>query len=224
MKCVEGFDDSLHDPLRVISLVKSLPDGLLLGSNRHRWCSIAHLTQNPHQEIISHSRPSTRRRARSSAPAPFPCPCGIGLKSVGNPKVGDRVRIERDETRYPSKGTWPQFRGKVGTVVEINRDRKRPHLTEYGTVFGAKRQRPNGSLHGSEVITWFKCYEMTALAPVSHADGTQSTPRHKTGPSRSRSPCKRPSDGRCADRAARGGAGNGRHRPRHLRRAAAQAR
>lgn len=30
-KCVEGFDDSLHDPRRVISLVKSLPDGLLLG-------------------------------------------------------------------------------------------------------------------------------------------------------------------------------------------------
>jgi ribosomal protein L21E len=34
--------------------------------------------------------------------------------------VGDRVKIQRDETRYPSKGTWPQFRGKTGTVVEIN--------------------------------------------------------------------------------------------------------
>lgn len=48
--------------------------------------------------------------------------------------VGDRVRIERDETRHPSRGTWPWFRGKTGTVVEINRDRKRPHLTEYGVV------------------------------------------------------------------------------------------
>jgi hypothetical protein len=34
-------------------------------------------------------------------------------------KVGDKVRIERDETRHPSRGTWPQFRGKTGTVVEI---------------------------------------------------------------------------------------------------------
>lgn len=29
--------------------------------------------------------------------------------------IGDRVRIERNETRYPSKGTWPQFRGRTGT-------------------------------------------------------------------------------------------------------------
>ena len=34
--------------------------------------------------------------------------------------VGDRVRIQRDETRYPSKGTWPHFRDKTGTVVEFN--------------------------------------------------------------------------------------------------------
>jgi ribosomal protein L21E len=45
--------------------------------------------------------------------------------------LGDRVRIERDEIRYPSKGTWPQFRGRTGTVVEVNAD-------EYGVVF-AKR-------------------------------------------------------------------------------------
>jgi hypothetical protein len=32
------------------------PRSTASGSNRRRWCSIAHLTQNPHQEIISHSR------------------------------------------------------------------------------------------------------------------------------------------------------------------------
>lgn len=74
--------------------------------------------------------------------------------------VGDRARIERDETRYPSRGTWPWFRGKTGTVVEINRDRKRPHLTEYGVVFGAGRALYR---HG---VTWFKPYELSTLAAV----------------------------------------------------------
>jgi hypothetical protein len=93
--------------------------------------------------------------------------------------IGDRVRIERDETLYPSKGTWPTFRGRVGTVVEINRDGKRPHLTEFGVSFGGKlRRRPDGSLHGNNVVTWFKGYELSplksggaALAAVRHADG-----------------------------------------------------
>jgi hypothetical protein len=78
--------------------------------------------------------------------------------------VGDRVRIERDEARYSSKGSWPQFRGKTGTVVEINEDRKRPHLTEYGVSFGKTRRRPDGSLHGDDATTWFKRYELAALA------------------------------------------------------------
>jgi hypothetical protein len=80
--------------------------------------------------------------------------------------VGDRVRIERDETRYPPKGTWPQLRGLIGTVVEVNADRQRPHLTEYGVSFGTVRIRPDGSLHGDDIVTWFKSYEMSALAPV----------------------------------------------------------
>jgi hypothetical protein len=84
--------------------------------------------------------------------------------------VGDRVRVERDETRHPSKGTWPQFRGRIGTVVEVNADLKRPELTECGVIFGATRRRPDGSLHGDDVVTWFKVYEITALAPVGDAD------------------------------------------------------
>ncbi len=88
--------------------------------------------------------------------------------------VGARVRVERDETRYPSRGTWPWFRGRTGTVVEINVDGKRPHLTEYGVIFGATRRRPDGSLHGAGAVTWFKGYEVrptrVALAAQSLAD------------------------------------------------------
>ena len=77
--------------------------------------------------------------------------------------VGDRVRIVRDETRYPSKGTWPQFRGRIGTVVTINRDRVRPHLTEYGVALGFVSARADGlsqfSYDASSVV-WFKDYEM----------------------------------------------------------------
>ena len=76
---------------------------------------------------------------------------------MSNPKVGDRVVIQRDETKYDSKGTWPRWRGKTGTIVEVNRDRKRPHLTEWGVSFRSTRQRPNGSIHGDDVVTWFKC-------------------------------------------------------------------
>lgn len=84
------------------------------------------------------------------------------------PTVGTRVRIERDETSYPSKGTWPQFRGRTGTVVEINEDRKRPHLTEYGVIFGKAKERPNRpgtfAWSGDESQTWFKAHEISVLA------------------------------------------------------------
>ena len=36
-------------------------------------------------------------------------------------RMGDLVRVERDETRWPSKGSWPKYRGRVGTIVSINR-------------------------------------------------------------------------------------------------------
>jgi hypothetical protein len=89
--------------------------------------------------------------------------------------VGDRVRIERDETLYPSKGTWPQFRGRVGTMIEINLDKKRPHLTEYGVVFGNVIPRTDGRgtfvRSGDEPVTWFKAYEIrpAGRTAVRHA-------------------------------------------------------
>jgi hypothetical protein len=91
-----------------------------------------------------------------------------GWAELPIPALGDRVHIERDETRYRSKGTWPKFRGRVGTVVEINEDRERPHLTEYGVVFGKARTDGRGGQRG--IVTWFKPYEIRALAPQRHAD------------------------------------------------------
>ncbi|QGH79724.1 hypothetical protein SEA_ANON_53 [Gordonia phage Anon] len=35
-------------------------------------------------------------------------------------RKGDRVKAVRDETKYPSKGSWPQYRGKRGTVTGTN--------------------------------------------------------------------------------------------------------
>lgn len=94
------------------------------------------------------------------------------------PAVGDRVRVERDETRYPSRGTWPQFRGKAGTVVEINRDRRQPHLTEYGVVFGAAKERIKRpgtfAWSGDEPQTWFKAHEISVLASQQAAGSRKS--------------------------------------------------
>ncbi len=90
---------------------------------------------------------------------PFPRLVEFDLKSVSNPKVGDRVRVERDETIYPSKGTWPKFRGKTGTIVEVN-------LGEYGVVFTKVRKpRSNGSIAMAEAV-WFQPHEVRVLAPA----------------------------------------------------------
>lgn len=92
--------------------------------------------------------------------------------------VGDRVRIDRDEVLYPSRGTWPQFRGRTGTVVEVNADRKRPHLTEYGVVFGEVWPRVNGGLSWNGPVTWFKLRELqgTARPAVRHAEQRSPLP------------------------------------------------
>jgi hypothetical protein len=91
--------------------------------------------------------------------------------------VGTRVRIERDETRYPSRGTWGQFRGKTGTVVEVNRDRKRPHLTEYGVSFGKVRSEPSssGSISNGHDTVWFKAHELTPVTGSGSATSTRNT-------------------------------------------------
>jgi hypothetical protein len=97
---------------------------------------------------------------------------------MSEPTVGDRVRIERDEMRYPSKGTWPQFRGRTGTIVEIN-------LGEYGVVFGGVRPRTDGRGRSrwSGPVTWFRDYELrtTGKASGSDSDGIKVTPEELCG-------------------------------------------
>jgi hypothetical protein len=72
--------------------------------------------------------------------------------------IGDRVRIERDEKLHPSTGTWLWFRGRNGTVVQLNDD-------EYGAIFGKVWERADrpGVLRwdGDDVVTWFKAHELT---------------------------------------------------------------
>jgi hypothetical protein len=85
------------------------------------------------------------------------------------PAVGARVRISRDEAVYPSRGTWPEFRGKVGTIVEINQG-------EYGVVFGKVRQpRANGSIAMAEA-TWFQPHEVHALASQRAVSASNTAP------------------------------------------------
>jgi hypothetical protein len=84
-------------------------------------------------------------------------------------KVGDKVRIERDETRHPSRGTWPQFRGKTGTVVEINRAGRGP--TEYGVCFtkvspGGPRSK-RAFTWDQASVAWFKRHEIVLTEDVA---------------------------------------------------------
>lgn len=85
-------------------------------------------------------------------------------------KAGTRVRIERDETEYPSRGTWPMFKGRTATVTVVNRgytrtvvgrpsgmSKKLPAFprevkidTEYGVSFGK----------GQGVDAWFRAHEL----------------------------------------------------------------
>jgi len=95
------------------------------------------------------------------------------VRTAGRITVGDAVVIERDETRYPPKGTWPRFRGRVVTVVEIN-------LGEYGVALGKTLPasgRRGGSMKGGSV-TWFQPYELRitsrTVAPLAGDERTQT--------------------------------------------------
>ena len=93
--------------------------------------------------------------------------------------VGDRVRIERDETLYPSKGAWPQFLGRTGTIIEVNVDRKRPRLTEFGVSFGKVTKALDGHRRefnempsmwlGSKPMRWLRsplCAPLSSSGPL----------------------------------------------------------
>jgi hypothetical protein len=68
-------------------------------------------------------------------------------------------------------------------VVEVNQDRKRPHLTEYGVVFGKVRKphsRTGSIVSGNEVTTWFKAHEIRGLASQPQQDAPNTVPAMET--------------------------------------------
>jgi hypothetical protein len=91
--------------------------------------------------------------------------------------VGDRVRVERDESRYPARGTWGRYRGKVGTVVSLNR-----RDDEIGVILGAPRAvRPDRgrptSAASDESTIWFRPYELRHSAVTPEAAQPRVTAR-----------------------------------------------
>lgn len=80
-------------------------------------------------------------------------------------KIGTRVKIERDEQKYPPTGTWHWFSGRSGTVVQVNR--AGGGSTEYGVCFGAvtlAEESGNRTLDWeSDQVVWFLRHEMRPL-------------------------------------------------------------
>jgi hypothetical protein len=74
--------------------------------------------------------------------------------------VGDVVRIERDETGHPVTGSWPRYRGRAGTVVEVNR--AGGGRIEYGVVFATAGPAPGrpDALVDLGAPTWFFRHEI----------------------------------------------------------------
>lgn len=87
-------------------------------------------------------------------------------------KVGDAVRVERDETLYPSRGTWPLYRGRPGFVVMVNREGGPNGEPEYGVILTTTRppwrRDANGKLrygtgtlsYSSDLVSWFRAHEL----------------------------------------------------------------
>lgn len=70
--------------------------------------------------------------------------------------VGDAVRTQRDETLFPSRGTWPRYRNRPGFVVQLNHE-----AGEYGVVLTVTRPPwRNGRVgelsYDSDMVSWFR--------------------------------------------------------------------
>ena len=73
-------------------------------------------------------------------------------------KGDELVRAKRDETVWPSKGCWPEYKGRNGTVVSVNRARTVKHRdgktvkieAEYGVSF----------TKSAAVDAWFRTHEL----------------------------------------------------------------
>jgi hypothetical protein len=79
----------------------------------------------------------------------------------GGFRVGQVVRVERDETRYPSRGTWPRYRGRVGTVIRINTADRKIGVT-FEAVDPARVADP-AQRRGIVNLSWFGPHELVHL-------------------------------------------------------------
>lgn len=90
---------------------------------------------------------------------------------MGQFQVGDHVRIERDEVRYHSRGTWPTHRGQTGYVVTINvgggpvidgvqQDEFGVVLTTHRPPWRKEEGREHELAYDSDAVKWFRDYEM----------------------------------------------------------------
>ena len=64
-------------------------------------------------------------------------------------KIGTKVVVQRDEKKYLSRGTWPRFRGKKGTVTGTSQG-------EIGVVFCAD----NAFTPNRRADAWFLRHEL----------------------------------------------------------------
>jgi hypothetical protein len=71
-------------------------------------------------------------------------------------QVGDVVRVERDEQRFPARGTWSRYRARVGVVAVADNDGEvGVELTPY-----------------AHTRTWFLPHELVRVdAALLHAEG-----------------------------------------------------
>jgi hypothetical protein len=84
-------------------------------------------------------------------------------------KVGDAVRISRDENIYAPKGTWSRHRSKPGFVVVVSPGAGPHGATEYGVILTTThpqwRKEP-GREHelnyDSDAVLWFAPHELVA--------------------------------------------------------------
>lgn len=61
-------------------------------------------------------------------------------------RIGTKVVVQRDEAKYPPRGSWKFYRGKRGVVTGTS-------LGEIGVSFNK----------GSSADAWFKRYELKEL-------------------------------------------------------------
>lgn len=90
-------------------------------------------------------------------------------------RVGDRVRIERDEKIWPPKGTWKRYAGKPGVVVSVVQHDHAEGGTEVGVAVGVTSlpRRPDGRglMVGDHPVAWFLPHELTAAGARRLGEG-----------------------------------------------------